>query len=1035
MNHLRTLTGRLLISGIAVGLIAAPNLVWPQEQRLQEQTERLHEASRADYAMAMRCMDVDGKWHEGVALLAQALHSWPENPQAAVLLYSTLSLHAPEQQYWPRLVLQGSEGVWDAHYSADGKRILTISEDGAQVWDAVTGEPAGGRIKEADSEAMAGFSQDGSRLVITHRSHRIEVLDVATEKRIGEAMVHEGVNSADFSPDGSRIVSISDDHSVQVWDAATQQPVGGHLTHEDLVGDAEFSRDGRFIVTASEDKTVRIWDAATGRPVTNPVRHEHAVERVEFSPVDLRILTTCDDGSSRVYDLSQGQFVGGPMRHREAVKEAHFSPDGTLVLTASNDCTAQVWDAATGQPQGGPLRHESEVQHAKFSADGRYVVTTDFDGVARVWETNASTEPRKPLGAPLRQEDGVHDAVFSPDGRHVLTAGSRGPALVWDAPTGMPQGEPLRLGGGGLYGGGMIRGPRRNESMVMDAVLSPDGTRMVVVSSRAPAQLWDLTTGRPTGRPLLGHTFWPGCNAEFSQDGRQVVTTSWKRVAGVWDAATGHAVCSLTGHNGFVMSAHFSPDGKRVLTASMDGTAQVWSVETGQSLFLPMRHQGNVLSAEFSRDGKRIITASADGTARVWDAAHGQTVPLLLKHDDASQVKVHSAHFSPDGARVVTACADGTAHLWDAVTGKRMGGMIAIPGLKPRTMRDEELLQKPWRQAAGVVTAEFSPDGTHIVTALSDGTSQAWDAVTGLPLGVPLGKPSRYDSILGCARYSPDGRLIVTTHNDGMARLWDAATGQPIGEPLDHGRSGRDAGKYGDTPKASFSADGTFIVTSGIDEVVRLCRLPPPTAKLVPVPQWMLTRAYAIAGMERAADGGLQPLKPELRRAAVLAAVPEDGGVWSRMARWLALPAQERTLTPESKFTRRQLAERERDSCYWNGAQYVFAHQSKEALESALRYDPTTPLAHLMLAGALTGGWSGGNPDPTAAMLHRHGLQFLPENAAPWSLAATMLLDQGNHSLALQAAEKALKLDPNNKEALEAKVSAEDWIKRSTLQR
>ena len=1063
MNRLRTLTARLLIPGIAVGLIAAPDLAWPKEQQPQEQTERLRAASRADYALAVQRLEVDGKWHEGVALLAQALQSWPENPQAAVLLYSTLSLHAPEQQCWPRLVLQGSAGVWSAQYSTDSKRILTISKQGVQVWDAVTGLAVGKPTEDLDAKAMAPLSADGSHLIITHRSHSIELLDVATGKRIGKPMIHEGVNRANFSPDGSRILTISDDHSVQMWDVATQQPVGARMAHEGLVGDADFSRDGRVLVTSSEDKTVRVWNAQTGKPVGKPVLHDNAVRSVEFSPVDLRILTTCTDGSSRLWNLELGKFVGKPMHHLDVINEAHFSPDGALLLTASRDCTAQLWIARTGGPHGGPLSHESEVQHAKFSADGRYVVTTDLGGIARVWETTPAGVDvvvgslsdryaddrdddrvgggggvlRKPLGALLLHGDGdgVLEASFSPDGRQVLTAGSRGPALVWDAPTGMAPGEPLRLGGGGRYGGGMIRGPRRDEGVVMNAALSPDGTRMVMVSDRAQAQLWDLTTGRPTGMPLLGQTYGPGCNAEFSRDGRLVVTTSWwKKVAEVWDAATGRAVCSLKGHDGFVTSAHFSPDSKQVLTASMDGTAHVWSVETGHYLFRPMRHEGNVLSAEFSSDGKRIVTASADGTARVWDAANGLALTLLLKHNEASQLEVHSAHFSPDGTHIVTACNDGSALVWDAVTGKGLGKVIAIPGLKPHNMRDEELLQKPWHQAAGVLSAEFSPDGTHIVTALSDDTAQVWDAVTGLPLGAPLGKPGQYDHPQGYAQYSPDGTCILTTTDDGMARLWNAATGQPIGEPLDHGRSGPDAGMYGNTPNASFSADGTFIVTSGIDEVVRLWHLPPPTAKLVPVPQWMLTRAYAIAGTERAPSGVLRPLAAEQRRAAVLAAVPEDGGVWSRMARWLALPAQERTLTPESKFTRRQIAERERDSSYWTRDHYVSAHQSEEALESALRYDPTTPLAHALLAGALKGGWAGEAPDPHTSMLHRHGIQFLPENAALWSRAAAVLQEQGDAPLALQAAEKALKLDPNNKQALKAKVGAEDEIKRSTLQ-
>jgi hypothetical protein len=69
-----------------------------------------------------------------------------------------------------------------------------------------------------------------------------------------------------------------------------------------------------------------------------------------------------------------------------------------------------------------------------------------------------------------------------------------------------------------------------------------------------------------------------------------------------------------------------------------------------------------------------------------------------------------------------------------------------------------------------------------------------------------------------------------------------------------------------------------------------------------------------------------------------------------------------RTLTPASKFTRRQIAARERDSGY------------EEGLESALRYDPTVPLAHLLLAEFEE------NPQ-RAAFLRAYALKRLPDDA------------------------------------------------------
>ena len=122
-----------------------------------------------------------------------------------------------------------------------------------------------------------------------------------------------------------------------------------------------------------------------------------------------------------------------------------------------------------------------------------------------------------------------------------------------------------------------------------------------------------------------------------------------------------------------------------------------------------MRHEGAVCVAQFSPDGKRVVTASADNTARLWDAGTGKPLGEPMRHeghvssaavqprrhaggdrisgqhraavgcrqrqgprraDAAMKVMVASAQFSPDGTRVVTASWDNTARLWDAGTGK-----------------------------------------------------------------------------------------------------------------------------------------------------------------------------------------------------------------------------------------------------------------------------------------------------------------------------------------------------------------------------
>jgi hypothetical protein len=144
--------------------------------------------------------------------------------------------------------------------------------------------------------------------------------------------------------------------------------------------------------------------------------------------------------------------------------------------------------------------------------------------------------------------------------------------------------------------------------------------------------------------------------------------------AKVWDAKSGAEVLTLEGHTHFVWSVSFSPDGSRIVTASSDG-AKVWDAESGAEVFTLKGHTSEVLSASFSPDGSRIVTASRDGTAKLWDARSGAEVFTLKGHTgsvvsasfswDGSWITTAIAEFSPDGSRIVTRSADG-AKVWDA---------------------------------------------------------------------------------------------------------------------------------------------------------------------------------------------------------------------------------------------------------------------------------------------------------------------------------------------------------------------------------
>lgn len=432
--------------------------------------------------------------------------------------------------------------------------------------------------------------------------------------------------------------------------------------------------------------------------------------------------------------LFGGRLLVPPLRHAKAVLSVSFSPDGTRVVTAGHDKTARVWNALTGVQLCRPLVHESAVTIATFSPDGSKIVTGGYDDKLHLWN---ATDGAK-AGEPAKMEGSiVHSVQFSPDGERVA-ANSGDNGWLWTLAE--PTARKLP-----------------HKGMVGSIRFSPDGKLIATASWDGTAQLWDGVTGEPRGSALI-HTANVG-EAEFSPDGQRLVTSCWDRTVQFWDSQTGAKIGDPLLQEEGAGSVKFSPHGERLVVGG-SRMAQIWDTRTMTKLGDPMRGTYAHL-ANFSPDGMRVAVPGED-SIRVCD---GWTGASLAEFPGSGRMGVFA--FSPDGLRFAS-IAGTAAHIWD--------------------LRGDAQVAPPLMGGQRIYDAQFSPDGTRIVTGSFDETMRLWDSRDGRPMG----KPMQHDDAVNNVLFNADGSRLLVKCNGGVllgdseftASLWHGLTGAAICEPL-----------------------------------------------------------------------------------------------------------------------------------------------------------------------------------------------------------------------------------------------------------
>jgi WD40 repeat protein len=372
----------VVILTAAAGSLSADPGKENETERIARLIKELGDDAFAKREAASRELDAIGE--PALPALQQALASDdPEVRRRAEVIVAAIG----SKLYVELLCLSGhTSPVWSVSVSADGKLLLTSSEDKTlRLWDTATGKCL--QVFNGHTEHIFGaaLAPDGKH-ALSAGDQTVRLWDTTTGKEIWQMKGHEGpVVRVALGPEGQAI-SGGTDGTVRVWNLQTGKQAAVLTGHTATVRFVAYSDKAKVAATSSYDGSIRLWNLETGKEVRTLAEHRGPDDLMSlcFSPDGSYLLAPGVDLSLRLVEVATGKEI-------KRIKTAHafcaaFSPDGKRIVSGGYlDNTVRVWDIESGQMLHSYTGHTGGVTCVTFFPDGKSIASASADGTARIW--------------------------------------------------------------------------------------------------------------------------------------------------------------------------------------------------------------------------------------------------------------------------------------------------------------------------------------------------------------------------------------------------------------------------------------------------------------------------------------------------------------------------------------------------------------------------------------------------------------------------------------------------------------------------
>ena len=280
------------------------------------------------------------------------------------------------------------------------------------------------------------------------------------------------------------------------------------------------------------------------------------------------------------------------------------------------------------------------------------------------------------------------------------------------------------------------------------------------------------------------------------------------RQLGLWDAITGESISLDRESPAPLVDRRFgaSPDHRHVFAAYADQTINVWRASDGRPVVRELNHGLGISDCGMSPDSRWVFVSSQIQQTVAW-ADLSQVSDDPNSHPELKRKNflfpIRSVAFHPTKPLLMIAgrtVEQGMLRVLNLETGEVVTEITeddfgvqskeSMAGIRFLGYEDDDNILRRW------IVGIASQKGRQL-------------RVCDLESGGEIHRFDFDDSLVKVANFTPDGSRLITSHTDRTLRIWNVFSGQQVTSPIEHPFE----------PSFSISEDGQKVVTFNVSDM------------------------------------------------------------------------------------------------------------------------------------------------------------------------------------------------------------------------